>query len=94
MKNYYEDAQPGAEPARPVEEESSDSQVAELPKAVLCGKDYKPGDTVSMEITQVNENSVLVRCVSGESESSEMEPEPEPEAPEATPPSGMAAMME
>jgi hypothetical protein len=79
---------PDQEPAEPQAEETTtdESQTAEIPKSVLGGKDFKPGEEVVLQVVQVMENSVLVKYAS-EEEPGETEP--------AAPPGGpMAPMME
>jgi len=80
--DYYSDASappaatpPEPESAEPKENEASDNQTAELPKAVLGGKDFKPGQEVVLKVVQVMEDSVLVKYASSE--------EPEPDQPAA-----------
>lgn len=48
------------------EEDAGNEPTAELPKAVLGGKDFKPGEEVVLEVVQVMENSVLVKYASEE----------------------------
>lgn len=98
-ENFYSDAEapaPAAPEAEPKEGESSDSQTAEIPKAVLGGKEFKPGEEVVMEIVQVNEDSVVVKYA----EPSEKEEPPEESAAEPAAegggggnPGGMSSMM-
>jgi hypothetical protein len=68
MPNYYEDAAPAQAEAPAKEEapkeEAGDSQTAELPKSVLGGKEFKPGEEVMLQIVQVMEDSVLVKYAS------------------------------
>lgn len=70
----YSDAEPAAEaPA----EESSESQEggepeALLPKSILAGKDFKPGEEIVLQIVSVEGDSVRVKYAS----------EPEGEHPE------------
>lgn len=64
-----EETDPNAE-----NEEEGDSQTAEIPKGVLGGKDFKPGEEVVLEVVQVMEDSVLVKYASekgGEKEEGE-----------------------
>lgn len=67
--NYYADAGPAEtpEPQEPHDEKTEgegEAQTAELPKTVLGGKDFKPGEEVVLEIVDVRENSVLVKYAS------------------------------
>lgn len=48
------------------EEDAGNEPTAELPKAVLGGKEFKPGEEVVLEVVQVMENSVLVKYASEE----------------------------
>lgn len=79
-QDYYSDAAPAAapaeEPATP-KEEASDSQVAELPLSVFPEKP-KVGDVCSFEVTQLSENSAIVRYASESSEEETEAPEPAP----------------
>lgn len=75
-EDYYGDAAPPASTApeakaEPQEETSSDSQTAELPKSVLGGKEFKPGEEVVLEIVQVNEDSVIVKYATEKGEKKE-----------------------
>lgn len=103
MPEYYSDAGsnpgPQAEPAKP-EEDAGDSQTAELPKSVLGGKEFKPGEEVVLQIVQVNEDSVIVKYAS-EDKGKEKEPAETAEAPEmamggggGNPGGGMSSMYE
>jgi hypothetical protein len=92
----YADAEAPAaaeEPAAPEEQEApedteSDSgSTAELPKSILGGKTFKPGDEVVLRVVQLTENSVIVEYAS-EPESSGESPQREQYR------GGMAAMME
>ena len=69
----YADAAPAPEAATPPQQEPKEAkpddegeggQTAEIPKAVLGGKDFKPGEEVMLEVVQVNEDSVLVKYAS------------------------------
>ena len=82
--NYFEDAEASPAPEQTQgesspKEEEGDAQTAEIPKAVLGGKQFKPGEEVSLQVVQVMENSVLVKYASGEKE----EPQKEEAPPEA-----------
>lgn len=69
-EDYYGDAAPPATeetaPATPEEttEETGDNETAVLPKSVLGGKEFKPGEEVVLEVTQVLEDSVVVKYAS------------------------------
>lgn len=104
-EDYFSDAAPPAseptasEPATP-EPEASDSETAVLPKAVLGGKTFEVGDEVVLEVTQVLEDSVVVKYASETPEEpSEPVAEEEPAAAGGGPPnwaggSSMGSMME
>lgn len=71
--NYYADAAPAevqapteseAAPKPEQEDETGEAQTAELPKTVLGGKDFKPGEEVVLEVVQVMDDSVLVKYAS------------------------------
>jgi antitoxin component of MazEF toxin-antitoxin module len=88
-ENYYADAeapapQAASTPAEPAEgkEESGDSETAVLPKTVLGGKEFKPGEEVMLEVVQVNEDSVVVKYASEKPK--EEEPAAEPKGGEMT----------
>lgn len=81
------------EEAAAPEEETGNEPTAELPKSVLGGKEFKPGEEVVLQVVQVMDNSVLVKYASEEGgEYGESE-----EAAPAEPPSGgeggMGSMM-
>ena len=101
--DYYSDAAAPAaatppedkEPAAP-QEEGSDSQTAELPKAILGGKEFKPGEEVVLQVVQVNEDSVLVKYASEKGDEEEPQTTEQSAAPAPAPGGGgggMAAMM-
>lgn len=65
---------PGAAPASPAAE-NPDEPTAELPKSILAGKEFKPGEEVILKIVEVRDNSVLVAYSYGDDEE-ETEEEP------------------
>lgn len=83
-------APPPEEPAEDVSEETppeAAESTAELPRSVLGGQQFKPGDEVVLQVVKVMEDSVLVKYGSAEEdETAEEEPEP--------PTSEMASLME
>lgn len=94
-EDLYADAAPA--PQAPEQEKeveakdtSSDSQTAELPKAVLGGKEFKPGEEVMLQVVQVNEDSVVVKYASEEHDEEPTAPEPKP----APAPGSMQSLME
>lgn len=89
--DLYSDAEPAAPEAPEAAPQEAEEPTAELPKAVLGGKEFKPGEEVVLQVVQVLEDSVLVKYASGEKE----EPSPEAEAPAqpaAAPPGPGGAM--
>jgi hypothetical protein len=75
-----------------------DGQTAILPKSILAGKEFKPGDEVVLRIVNMHENDVEVEYAPEEPEKEEgMEPGSDMAPAEAAPPGGgssMASMME
>lgn len=65
-----EAAAPEAEPEATPEEGAT----AEIPRSVLGGKDFKPGEEVVLEVVQVNENSVVVKYASEKGDYAEEPP--------------------
>lgn len=74
MMTDTEEAAPAEAPAP----EESGEPTAELPKSILAGKEFKPGEEVVLKIVEVRDNSVLVAYSYGDDEE-----ETEPEAPPA-----------
>lgn len=59
----YSDAAPAAEEQAetPAEESSEgEGQTAMLPKSILAGKEFKPGDEVVLKIVAMQDDSVVV----------------------------------
>lgn len=91
-EDLYSDAAPAApaeaeptaaEPEEQKEETSDNEATAELPKSVLGGKEFKPGEEVVLQVVQVMENSVLVKYASeegGKGYEEETKEKPEPAA--------------
>jgi exosome complex RNA-binding protein Csl4 len=81
---------PAEAPAEVPAEPAESAPTAELPKSVLGGQTFKPGDEVTLRVMEVTENSVLVSFAGAE------ETAPPEAAPAAAPPpgGGMGAMME
>jgi len=97
--DLYSDAAPAPE-APPAESEESGSYEGEqaiIPKSILSGKDYAPGDTVVLKIVSMDGDEVVVEASSEEPET-EMEEEMPAETgggmEPATMPGEMAGMME
>ena len=80
----YEDA-PESTGAAPKAEKSSGKEdygmVATLPKSILAGKDFKPGDEIVLKIDSIHEDEVVVSYAQekGKEESAE-QPVTAPEA--------------
>lgn len=103
-EDYYNDAPPAAQAqpdaAAPPQEQGGSEQTALIPKALLAGKDFKPGDEIVLKINAMHGDSVEVSYAPEKGEEGEA-PQPEGEeaqAAPAQPPSGgdseMAAMMQ
>lgn len=86
--NYYpenEEAGTGAAAAPPApksdqESESAKGQTALLPKSILAGKEFNPGDEVVLKIVRLYENEVEVEYATGEEEEHPNQPMSEPSA--------------
>lgn len=82
---YYPDmggAETGAPTETPPEKESDapESATALLPKTVLGGKDFKPGEEVVLKITHVYEDEVEVEYAPSKPTETETAPEPSADA--------------
>lgn len=90
----------GAEPAAPESAETekpAESQTAVLPKSILAGKDFKPGEEVVLKVVAVHDNDVEVEYAPEGPEEGQAPPEaPMAQgAPEGSGGGGeMASMME
>lgn len=106
MADYYEDAKapeaaaPGAKAAPEGKEGASDSATAVIPKALLAGKEWKPGEEIMLEIVQLTEDGAVVKYASEKGEEGEHDEYAEKEAsaggggnPGGNPGGGMASMM-
>ena len=94
-EDYYND-EPGT--SAPAEKSSDSTAKAEsflLPKAVLRGREFEAGDTISLKLVADHGEEIEVSPVGVETEPETEEPEPE-EMPEAAPAGmgNMAGMME
>lgn len=76
--DYYNDG-PTEAPAKPMDKgkaegaqdeqhDERDEKTALLPKSVLGGKEFKPGDELVLEVVQTLEDEVLVKYASGKDE--------------------------
>lgn len=101
--NMYSDAEMTAPPPAPTEpaapeaaeeETESSAPTAELPKSILGGKEFKPGEEVVLRIVDVGEESVTVEYATEEEAPEEGAPA-EAAPTEGAPPSpgSMGSMM-
>lgn len=95
----YSDAVPSTETEKPTaepQEEKGEEATAVIPKALLAGKEWKPGDEIMLQIVQVNEDGAVVKYASekgGEGEQHRYgQEEEEPEQAESPNPGGMSSM--
>jgi hypothetical protein len=93
-QDLYGDAAPDPQapeqkPETNPKDTAGDSQTAEVPLAVF-GDHPKVGDKCEFEVTQVNEDSAIIKYASEEQEEEPTAPEP----PQATAPGSMQSMME
>lgn len=98
-EDYYSDAAAPAEPPPAPEEDTTDnSSTAELPKAILGGKECKPGEEIKLKVVKVMEDSVLVKFAGYDEEKDMESAETAPDAEAAPPPApgggGMGSMYE
>jgi hypothetical protein len=87
----YADAAPAAPTEKPTaepQEEKGEEATAVIPKALLAGKDFKPGEEIMLEIVQLTEDGAVVKYASDKGGEEEAPPE------EAPPPSEMQSMMQ
>lgn len=89
QQDYYSDGAPEEAPVQEAESTESDSQTAVLPKGVLGGKEFKPGEEVVLQVVKVNEDSVVVKYASESPEEHAEESEPEPQPAQAPMAGGM-----
>lgn len=92
-EDYYDDAAPAetSAPEEGGEEYETEGKVYTLPKAILMGKDFQPGDELVLKIEAIHDDRIEVSYAPAK----EQESAPAEEAP----PSGMgegemASMME
>lgn len=70
-QDYYgdsEDADPStaqAEPEKPDEKEDEGGETALIPKALLAGKEFKPGEEIMLEIVHLYDDEVEVKYATG-----------------------------
>jgi hypothetical protein len=98
--NLYTDANPEpAQAAPPTPEQPKaptpkDEPTAPIPKALLAGKEFKPGDVVEFKIVQVMDDSVLIEYNHGDEGYEKGETPESPAEPETRGGGGMASIME
>lgn len=98
-EDMYSDAQPAPEkesPEAPEPESKDEGEGGEaealLPKSILAGKDFKPGEEIVLQIVSIEDDSVRVKYASESKEETESE-SPELAGPAPTP-DEMGSMME
>lgn len=101
--DLYSDAEEGAPAPAASESKTGDSYeekepseneaTAELPKAVLGGKEFKPGEEVVLEIVRVGEDSVVVKYASEKGEGYHSEEAENESKKGSNPGGGMESMM-
>lgn len=74
---------PGGNQPETSDSEDANQTTAVLPKSILAGKDFKPGEEIVLEIVRMNEDSVEVKYASepkddDKPEGGEMTASPEP----------------
>lgn len=90
--DYYSDAAPAQESSPSGEGADSSQPSATLPKSILAGKEFQPGDEIVLRIDKIMDDEVMVSYApekGGEEHEGAME-EPEP----ASAPSGMSSNYE
>lgn len=93
-EDYYSDA-PDSAPDKSADAPKTDEgemPVATLPKAMLMGKDFKPGDEIVLKIDSIHDDEVVVSYAPEKPKEGEGEGAPEPGGP--PPDSEMASMMD
>ncbi len=63
-ESMYADAAPAQQEAPKGEEEESSEPVATIPKALLAGKEFKPGEEIVFEIVSIQDDSVVIKYAS------------------------------
>lgn len=89
--DYFSDgpAESGGPP-----KEKSEGQTAILPKSILAGKEFKPGEEVVLKIVAIHDNDVEVEYSHDEEKEEESPAEPPMEGAPPAPGGDMASMME
>jgi hypothetical protein len=91
--NYSDAAPPATEPSGQ-EEKSDESPRGLLPKSILMGKDFKPGEEIVLKIEAIHDDEVEVSYATGEEgKGGDEGGSQEAPAPQSSD-SGMASMME
>jgi len=91
----YSDAAPqgGEQPANEGEGDESEYPRAVLPKSIMMGKDFKPGDEIVLKIDAIHDDEIEVSYAPAKESEQPKEPEDAPaEAPQGD--AEMASMME
>ena len=83
--SYYPEAEDAASNSTPTsadtsseDTETAEEQTALLPKTILAGKQFDPGDEVVLKIVKVYENEVEVAYATGDEEETANQPMQEP----------------
>lgn len=90
------DEQPAMAQAEDRSPDGDDGETAVLPKSILAGKDFKPGEEVVLKIVAIHDDSVEVAYATDDEEHKEGKEEPEggAPAPEAESSGGSSSMYE
>lgn len=92
--DYFADARSSRKPVAPADGKDEDMETAMLPKSILMGKKFEPGDEVVLRIVRMHEDEVEVAYASGEEEKGEEDQAPaEAEPAPAAPPGGAGGDM-
>jgi hypothetical protein len=89
--DYFDDAPAGAAPKMEEKEESTKGETGILPKSLMGGKEFKPGEEIVLKVVAVHENDFEVEYSHDESKE-EQGSEP-PMEPAGAPGGGMEEMM-
>ena len=87
-ESLYTDAEPEQQaPAAPAEEgaekETSSGPVAEIPKSLLAGKEFKPGESIMLKIVSIKDDSVIVEYDYGDEDQEKEVTAPTEQAPQS-----------
>lgn len=70
-EGMYDDAEPAAKPAGESSESQGESATATIPKALLAGKEFKPGDEIVLKIVSIGEDDAVVEYAPEKAEETE-----------------------